>query len=82
MGLQVAPILKIFLINLIRGGNSDSRTPQPPPQKRRVMNSKIWIRDSFAYQIFAFSKPRLEKKICIFNCFRSLWSVYTYSPYD
>lgn len=31
MGLQVAPILKIFLINLIRGGNPDSRTPQPPP---------------------------------------------------
>lgn len=80
MGLQVAPILKIFLINLIRGGNPDSRTPQPPPthpppQKRRVMNSKIWIRNSFAYRIFAFSKPRLEKKVCMFNCFRSLWSV-------
>lgn len=33
MGLQVAPTLKLFLINLIRGGNPDSRTPQPhhPP---------------------------------------------------
>lgn len=36
MGLQVAPILKLFLINLIRGGNPDSRTPQPPPPKKKA----------------------------------------------